>query len=302
MSAVARLPGRGNSRDEWLPVNELKIDPRYQRVLQESKVKRMIVDWSDDEAGVIEVSRRSNGDLIVMDGQHRMIAARRLGITHLRALVHDGMTYPAEARLFVRLNTERTKPNKLSTFNGRIQAEDPVAIGVRDAILEAGFTIATSAGGHANKAGRIVSVDPCERLYLLGLLPETLRIVKTVWPDDPQAITAAILSGVGAMLYCYRLHPNFNLSHFEEALSRSPVRRILQRAKETGSLMSHGYHSGLDILQSGVSHTTTKVGYPQVRDAMLYEYNRGLRKNQLPPVTQSELKLLSLGRNPWKPS
>lgn len=90
---------------EMVPLANLKRDPTYHDPgrLKEKRVAEIAADWDPSGVGTITVSRRHDGSLWVIDGMHRVAAARLLGETHLPAKLFVGLTLEGEALMFQRL-------------------------------------------------------------------------------------------------------------------------------------------------------------------------------------------------------
>jgi hypothetical protein len=276
-------PRDGGGRDMWLRVSDIAIDPAYQKALSEPQLKRMGVSWRPELAGAIEVSHRADDRLVALDGQHRLVFARRLGVEFIRAIVHEGLTTQQEAMRFVLLNTVRSAPKSVDIFNARLVSGDPEAEAVRDEVVKAGFFFPRHSGEKPYPA--ILATDICCRAFRAGgrvLLADTLTVIGQAWPQDRRSTTAPILSGVAATLYYYGRHPNFLRRTLIERLARVPALRIFQRGLELGS-------------QPGGPAIFAYSGH---RSAVVEIYNRGAQRT-LPALTIPNAKAISAGLNPW---
>jgi hypothetical protein len=137
---VADQPGRF----EWIPKDRLLVDPSYQREAITSKVKRMAAEWSWIAPGVLIVARRG-GKLYVIDGDHRVLAARRRAdVTQLPCMVFETETAVEEARGFLATNTNRRPLSALDRFRAQVTVGDEAATLVHRLLEEAGYALATS--------------------------------------------------------------------------------------------------------------------------------------------------------------
>lgn len=80
-------------------VDVLDRDDNYQRKPDEYHVAKIAAEWDDDSCAVILVSYR-DGKLYVIDGWHRVLAARRAGKQTLAAQIYTGLTAQQEANIF----------------------------------------------------------------------------------------------------------------------------------------------------------------------------------------------------------
>jgi hypothetical protein len=123
----------------------LKIHPAYQRDLITKKVKEITANWSWVAAGVIVIGER-NGEFWVIDGQHRVQAAkRRSDITNLPCIVFQTENIKQEAVGFLDLNTGRKPVTSLGKFKALIAAGDDSACIVNKTLLSLGVTITSTA-------------------------------------------------------------------------------------------------------------------------------------------------------------
>ena len=102
--------------------DKLSVDFSYQRVPSSKKVTKIVKEFSDYAFGVIEVSQRVNGNYVVVDGWHRVCAAKLHGLTRIPCNVHEGMTHAEEAAMFVDLNSNRKPMSAVQKHIGDLQA------------------------------------------------------------------------------------------------------------------------------------------------------------------------------------
>ena len=108
--------------------HELHIDRSYQRDANERKVLALAAKWSWVACGVITVADR-DGTFWVIDGQHRVMAARkRADIDKLPCIVFESLTSKDEARGFLDANTQRKPITGFDRFRADLVTGDPGAI------------------------------------------------------------------------------------------------------------------------------------------------------------------------------
>lgn len=132
----------------------LQIHPAYQRDAIPSKIKDITAQWSFVACGAIVVGLRGN-EYWVIDGQHRVLAAkRRSDITHLPCVIFHTEDVKQEAVAFLDLNTGRKPVSTLGKFKAMIAAGDESAVFVHDTLEAFGITPKPS----AHKAKEIKSL------------------------------------------------------------------------------------------------------------------------------------------------
>ena len=124
----------------------LAIDDTYQRSAKTQKLLRIASAWSWIACGAIIVGHR-NGTFYVMDGQHRVLAARkRSDITQLPCMVFETDGPVNEAKGFLITNTERIPVRSVEKFKALVMTEHPPAMHVDRLLKEAGRTMSDNAG------------------------------------------------------------------------------------------------------------------------------------------------------------
>lgn len=217
------------SKYRRVATDEIVVDGRYQRPVEQFRVDKIAEGFDETLFGVIEVSRR-NGKCAVFDGQHRLEAARALGMKDVPCLVHDGLTPEAEAELFVRLQRERKNINPNDRFKARLFYNDPVALDINRVVTEAGFSIKPNAADAAPDVWRIRAVAALERAYHRygpDHLYETLDTVRAWWGGDKKSTDGSLIEGVALFLRLYggRLRDD----HIQR-LRATPPQTIIRRA------------------------------------------------------------------------
>ncbi|WP_373489981.1 DUF6551 family protein [Parasphingorhabdus sp.] len=156
---------------QYVEVSTLKIVDHYQRSADTSRSQTLIKNiaeyWDWRLCVPLTVSQRSEG-LYVLDGQHRLAAARMRGdIVHLPASVSLFSSIAEEALLFVQANANRKKFTPFDEFRARIAAGDHAAIEVRDLVEDAGLKIAPHSARVNWKPGEIGIFKAVERAVKL---------------------------------------------------------------------------------------------------------------------------------------
>lgn len=186
---------------QFLQPEELAIDPSYQRSIAGTDSQRLIraiaKRWNWDLCLPLVVSRRADGNLYVIDGQHRLEAARlRTDIAHLPCVVGNYSDAAAEAANFVHLNQRRRPLTGLDLFKAAVASGDSEANDIAQAIADADLTLAphlTAVGWKPGMIGHIGGVKQAwkasqhvarEALQFLATAyaGEVLRYAGTIWP------------------------------------------------------------------------------------------------------------------------
>lgn len=102
-----------------IPVDLLELDHSYQRI-ETGNANKIAENWDKDACEFLLVSYR-NGKFYVIDGQHRMIAAKIKGIESLPCVIFTGLTRSEEARRFSIQGNGRKKLAPNDTFKANLE-------------------------------------------------------------------------------------------------------------------------------------------------------------------------------------
>lgn len=155
---------------QYLLPAQLQIDAAYQRSLDTSAsqtlVRRIAQHWNWDLCQPLVVARREGGELFVIDGQHRLAAARlRTDIAQLPAVVVQYADPADEAASFVHLNQQRRPLGKLDLFKAALASGDGEAARIRQALDEAGLSVAPHQNYISWKPGMVSNIGGIEACW-----------------------------------------------------------------------------------------------------------------------------------------
>lgn len=185
---------------EWRAVAELLIDESYQRSIEtgpsRTLIRKIAMYWDWGLCQPLAVSRRPDGKLTIVDGQHRASAAKLRGdIAHLPCVITSYANSGDEAAAFVALNQMRRPLSALDLFKAAVAAEDNEALTILKAVEGAGLRIAphmTSAGWKAGMIGNIGGLLRCYRRSGEPALQIALAAMGKAWPGEVIAELARI--------------------------------------------------------------------------------------------------------------
>src|ERR1035437_9205795 len=132
-----------NYRIEMVPVFKISIDPSYHHAGRYRQQRADLIgkNWDEAKAGVITVSERPDGRLILIDGNHRRGGAVVAHVPFILAKVFTGLTRQEEAAIFLGLS-DYTRLTLLHRWLTRRVAGDSVAIGVENVLAAHGARVA----------------------------------------------------------------------------------------------------------------------------------------------------------------
>ena len=189
-----------------MEIGDFSTDPSVQRALNQIRVDKLAKDFNPLMLGLITASRRLDGRSYILDGQHRIAAARKArygGVVATR--LYEGLSVAEESEIFLGLNNTR-KVNALDKFNVRVTMGDPGAVAINNALKNHGLR---ESGRHTN--GMFAAIMAIERVYAgflsygaeprLDLVEGVLNILVMAYPGlDRKAFQANTVQGVGLIL------------------------------------------------------------------------------------------------------
>lgn len=198
--ATSDVITKASAKIEIRRLDLLTTDPDVQRPLDDVRVNKIARNFRFEAFGVPVASRRSDGQEVVLDGQHRIAAARQAGFanTGVRVLVYTGLSREQEAELFGLLNDTK-HPTALDLFLVALIGRKPEETEINAIIEGAGFKVVRS-GDKAFKA-----VAAARNIYNLGpdTLRRTLHILAGAWGNTALAVDARLVQGVGRVAFRY---------------------------------------------------------------------------------------------------
>lgn len=212
MTAPAKFaPAKGTPPSiEFVEVFRLHVDESYQRTIETRDSRTIIAgiaaafDWR--LCSPLVVSRRLSADatglakLFVIDGQHRLAAARLRGdIPFLPCIITTYASAAEEAELFVAVNQRRRRVSPIETFRAALVAGDKDAIEAARLITAAGLRIARNGrpdSWEPGELGQVVTVLRGVRRF--GADPVLAALVQLceAFPDERLEQAGRILEGL----------------------------------------------------------------------------------------------------------
>lgn len=249
---------------EEIPARDLKTDHRVQRELNPGHVRKLAHGLDLDAIGVVTVSRRKNGKLVILDGQHRIAALihEDLGDWPVMCNVYERLTLAQEAALFRRLNNSK-RPSAYDDFTKGVVAGDPDCRAIAAAVADAGLHVSR----HDEDAG-IRAVAALRAIYRAGdreSVLSTLKVMSGAWGIGADSFQGHVLGGVGIVVNRY--NGELDLAALRRKLAKYPG----------GPLGLLGDARGMQRFQGG-SVASAAAG------VIVATYNRGRSSGQLPPL------------------
>jgi len=260
---------------QMLKLDQLIVDARFQRPIQQSRVERYTKQFDPKLVGLLTVSHRPNGKYVILDGQHRWMVLVERSYTEALCEVLEDLTFEQEAAIFHGRNLSRARLKPGDYFRARLAAKDPVAMSINEIVNKAGYRIELnpqvqwhSSSGYSDPKA-IVSIAAVERIYGSGMLPATLSTIKAAWPSQPSFfMKTELLLGIAAFV---RLYPETHEDRLVNMLSKFSPHVILANANRGAALGGRGsiwQHVAEDI--RAIYNRHAQAGRLPPRDVSFY--------------------------------
>jgi len=195
-------------RVEWQSTDNLLVDPRFQRDLgrkSQHLIRRIAQNFQWCLFGVIICTDNGDGTFIVIDGQHRAIAATLHGsVRAVPVFVTDAETLQEQATAFLGINRHRVKLNALQMHKARRTAGDPDATAIARICDETGISIPGNVVSWANikplQALCIGTLYNVRRMYGDDVLRRSLKVCAAAWPDTAGDIIAVVVAATAGAI------------------------------------------------------------------------------------------------------
>jgi ParB-like nuclease domain len=211
---------------EWIKLESLLIDERYQRSTETPRSRNIIYGmvkcWDWRLCQPLSVSRRNDGCLYVVDGQHRLSGAQERGdIPYLPCVITSHSDHADEAETFVALNCRRQKLSQGDIFSASLASGDPHAQEVAEIVARAGLTFARHNNPTCWKAKQIFcgpAIMAALRVHGKDVVSNALVALTEAYPTQIMARAATLLKALYLIYSEDAKRPGFDPDRFIEAL------------------------------------------------------------------------------------
>jgi hypothetical protein len=210
MSAIFGLPeGKqvGGAEFQVRKLADFVTDGRFNRPISRRHVNAIKSKFNARAFRAIDAWEREDGKLVVLDGQHRIVAAREMGVPEnvkcIPTMVHRGLTLEEAAELFVQLDFALLV-RAYDQFKALLTARHADMVAIDRIVRRNGLVLARVAGD-----GAIGCVDAVMKVYALGepkgaILDATLAALYRAWGELKQAYGASLVRGVAEYIHEHR--------------------------------------------------------------------------------------------------
>lgn len=184
---------------KWVPINLMKVSPLAQREFKQYRVDRIIKNFDPERLGVPTVNKR-DGEVYIVDGQHRVQAVREMGWEdqQLQCTVYDGLTEEQEADLFLALN-DILPVSSMDKYKVGVVARRKSEVDIDRVVRSLGLKVTLD-----KTEGAIRAVGTLQRVYDrsgVAVLKRTLNLTVESYGDS--GLQAAVIDGIAFVIQRY---------------------------------------------------------------------------------------------------
>lgn len=187
-------------------LGELAVDPLYQRSIDnggsQALIRAIARDWDWGLCQPLVVAQRADLGLFVVDGQHRLAAARLRGdIFDLPCVIITPASAQEEAKTFVALNQARRPLKPLDIFHAAVAGKDPEACRIMSMIAQAGLSLSTTTNNVDVAPGAVSNIGGIRqslRSYGDKSTVKALRVMARAFDGQVLRYAGTLFGGIAA--------------------------------------------------------------------------------------------------------
>ena len=190
----------------WLPVDSLVVDERYQRRITSDGTKainKIVREFSWSKFQPLTVTGPDpSGDYPVIDGQHRLEAARRHPlVTEVPCWIVEAARISDQAGTFVGVNRDRIRVTRINIFWAELAMGDPTALWLKGICDRSGIQIGRVGTGRQPPL-TTVALSTILKLKPLGedLIVRALSLLAKAQPEAENAFRSASIIALAKLI------------------------------------------------------------------------------------------------------
>ena len=179
----------------WVDINKLDVDNSYQRntngYRSKENIKKIVSNFCWEEFTPITVVKTEKGTYNIIDGQHRYLACKELGLPIIYVIDEDADIEVA----FIGINKNRVSTNPYDLYKAQIAAENPDAIMIDNFCNKAGIIIPFD--GYCSKPCMTLAISTIRKhlkAHNDGYLLEAIKNIRKAFPETKSQIRSEILN------------------------------------------------------------------------------------------------------------
>lgn len=250
---------------DWLHVDNLLVDQRYQREqtsASRSQIKKITSAFSWEKFGALVVCGPDfNDDYAVIDGQHRLEAARAACIALVPCVIIAPAAIAVQADAFVGINRDRQRMHTIALYHAALAANVEPDCQIAALLAEVGLEV-PRLPINPLPPGKILCIGNLKKMFRTvgpDILRDGLRVCQEAYAEEEDALRGTIVQGVVRIVGLYRAE--LDVPRLVRTLASLPPDKIIRDART----LSHSF---------GGSVVTAAA------DVIRRAYNKGARADQ----------------------
>jgi Family of unknown function (DUF6551) len=225
---------RGTFFEHDVPVSSMfvhfRTEPQgYARPLRPHRVNRLISEFDRQALGVLLLSMRDNGMFAIIDGQHRVETAKRMGIPTMDALVYIDLTLEDEARLYRKFG-DYLKQTALDKYHAGIAEHRPEYLAIQRVLQDIGLHVPQALGAGIRGIDAVDAIVRVATIYRPDGLSNALRLLHDAWDGQTRIYRSLTIFGTAMFLARFQDHPNFNRKRLIARMKRLGLSTVERQA------------------------------------------------------------------------
>ena len=206
-----------------MPINDLVFDPEVNRLPSDHWSKRLAGRFDPAALGVLVGWKNGREEYIVLDGQHRVLAARETGYTgDIDVKVYLGYSLAEAVDLFLKLNDTRTV-HVIDKYQKSVTAGYDTEVAINDILAARDLKVGHDAEKDLGCPVQLRAVYKRHDGHGLEVILDTLT---GAWPDaEPtDKINALTLKAISDLMHVYARQPTgVDISVLREQMAETSV-------------------------------------------------------------------------------
>lgn len=244
-----------------LHAREFSIDLKVQRILNEARADQMADKFQPHALGMVTASKREDGHIYLLDGAHRISAARKASYDGLIATrLFENLTVQEEAELFLSLNSSRAV-QAIDRFKVRITQGEPVAVSINNVLKTYGLHVEWANNQSLNVISAIAALESTYHgagVWKKGdypdLVDKVIRSLHRAYGEngDRMVYSKVMLEGLGIFIASFGARIDYD--RLQYALQGTVPRQIAVQARTLRDARGKKNAAGLGRAAAEVIH------------------------------------------------
>lgn len=218
---------------EMIPVAQLHLDARYQRDLEEDRVDEIADNFTAEQFQPVTIGMRPDNTLQIVDGQHRVAAAKKMNWNTVPCMVFLSDGHWHEALVYERLQSQRKNLTVAQRWKARLARGEVKARAITEVVETLGLKLS---GNQAKGVTSMTAFVACEKAYNRGNLRDTLTLIIQAWNYDPKGFRSNFIDWVSVFLDSMKYAGHtLDMKRVSSVLGKMPPQQLLRDMPYTGN-------------------------------------------------------------------